>query len=64
MKINKILSEITNTPRKTRQINLESPVERAYITKDEDILDLRIEISDDELFEDIKIDMKELKFVK
>lgn len=64
MKPNKILSEITNTPRKTQQINLESPVEHAYVTNDEDILDLRVEISDDDLFDNIKIDMRELKFIK
>lgn len=58
----KKLSEITNTP-KTYKTHVEEP-ETCYVTRDEDILDLKIQKSDDDIFEDIKIDMQELKFLQ
>lgn len=58
----KKLLEITNTPNSKRH-TLDEP-ERCFVTNDKEILDLKLEISDDELelFSGFELDMNELKF--
>ncbi len=58
---NKKLLEITNT-RKSIKETTEEP-EYCVVTNDEDILDLKIGFEHD-LFENLKIDMDELKFIR
>jgi len=58
----KKLAEITNTS-KSKKAAVEEEPEKCYVTRDSEILDLRLDISDDELFCDVKIDMSELRFV-
>lgn len=60
-KSNKRLIEITNTP-KSKKFAVEE-IEKCYVTKDEEIMDLKIGISDSDLFEDFQVDMKELRFI-
>lgn len=59
LKKSKKLLEITNTP-KAKKFAAEEP-EACFVTKDEDILDLRLDLSDG-IFEDAQVDMSELKF--
>jgi hypothetical protein len=56
------LSEITNTPQTKKRVTM--PVENAYVVPDNDILDLKLEVSEDELFSNLSLDFSDLVFVK
>ena len=62
MGTHKKLMEITNTPN-AKKISI-TPPEACHVTKDDEILDLQLEFSDDSLFDNLEIDMKDLKFIK
>lgn len=59
-KLNK-LTEITNTPR-SKKIIIQEP-EVAHVVADEEIIDLHLENSEDEIFSDLQLDFKDLEFI-
>lgn len=62
LKKSKKLLEITNTPN-AKKMYSEEP-EGCHVTPDSEILDLKLEISDDDLFENFQVDMSELRFIR